>query len=115
MEKPARFLVPVAALALLSSLGCSQAGGAALDAPEPTTARGVVIASVITHDAKVAILGGGAELRVVVRKLDGTLVADGVTLDALRVQDPALYVLVTSAYASSDGHVYVDATLGPTN
>ena len=114
MVKPARYLMPVAVLALLSSLGCSQ-GGAALDAPEPATARGVAIASVITHDAKVAIFGGGAGLRVVVRKLDGTLVADGVTLDALRVQDPALYELVTSAYASSDGHAYVDATLGPTN
>jgi hypothetical protein len=69
----------------------------------------------VTHDAKVAILGGGKELRVVVRSLDGTLIADGLTLAELRVQHPAVYEVVTSASASADGTTYVDATLGATN
>ncbi|HSO31300.1 MAG TPA: hypothetical protein VLT33_02255, partial [Labilithrix sp.] len=89
----------LAAFMLLPLLGCSQAAGTA--AEPPAAARGVVIASIVTHDAKVAILGGGDDLRVVVHRLDGTLVADGVTLDQLRAQQPELYALVTSAFASN--------------
>jgi hypothetical protein len=72
-----------------------------------------VIAKLATHDASVQILGRAGkedELRVVVRKLDGTLVADGVTLDALRATDPTLHALVTSAVASRSGD-FVDARI----
>lgn len=76
-----------------------------MEASPPATAQGVTIAQLVTHDSKVAILGGrgGGELRVVVRKTDGTLVADGVTLSELRTRDPEIYEVVTSSY--------VDATL----
>ena len=61
-------------------------------------------------------MGGSKEVRVAVRRLDGTLVADGLTLAELRVQQPEIYVVVTSAFASADGQsTYVDATLGQTN
>ncbi len=43
---------------------------------------------------------------MVVRKLDGTLVADGVSLAQLRAQDPELYTVVTSARAGT-----IDASL----
>ncbi len=72
-------------------------------------ARGPVIATVVTRDAKVAVVGGGAELRFVVRKQDGTLVADGLTASELRAKDPFLSVVVESATAGADGS-FVDAT-----
>lgn len=109
------FLLFALAPSALPLLGCAQAAGTVLEQAPPSAAPGVVIASVVTHDAKVSILGGGGEgLRVLVRKLDGTLVADGITLEQLRAQEPALHELVTSAYASN-GRGYVDATLGATN
>ena len=111
------------ALSVVSVLsGCSQAAPSG-DTAAPSQATGVVIAQIVTHDSKVAILGGvsGRDLRVVVRKMDGTLVADGVSLDELRARDPDLYMVVTSAFASSSlpstgtsttaGTGYVDATL----
>lgn len=122
----------VASRSLLALLGvtlaaCSQAAGTAGEAPipasaaappeeapappvaagAPSTARGFVIATLVTHDAKVKLLSSaGGELRVVVRRLDGTLVADGIPLAQLRTQDPELYSVVTSARAG-----YIDATL----
>ncbi len=80
------------------------------DAPSAT--HGPVIATVVTRDAKVAIVGGGAELRVVVRKSDGVLVADGLTLAELRAHDPFLSVVVESAVAGAGAgsDSYVDAT-----
>jgi hypothetical protein len=101
---------PLLVLSLVALVGCSQAATTA-DTSAPSQASGVVIAQIVTHDSKVAILGrsSGRDLRVVVRKMDGTMVADGITLDDLRTRDPELYMVVTSAFASSTG--YVDATL----
>lgn len=102
-------------LAFATSLvlaACSQSAGTGGESPSPASAaapppaRGFVIATVVTHDAKVNILtSAGGDLRVVVRKLDGTLVADGIPLDELRTTDPALYTVVTSARAG-----VIDAT-----
>ena len=94
--------------------GCSQAA-TTVETAAPSQTSDVVIAQIVTHDAKVAILGGGRDLRVVVRKIDGTMVADGLSLAELRTRDPELYLVVTSAFASSTPNAprstYVDATL----
>jgi hypothetical protein len=90
-------------------VACSQAGGPAVEAAPAAQTHGVVIAQIVTHDSKVAILGGGGDLRVVVRKTDGTMVADGISVAELRARDPEIYMVVTSSFASKDG--YVDATL----
>jgi hypothetical protein len=95
-------------------------------------ANKVVIARLVTHDSKVAIFASGSggrdgELRVAIEKLDGTLVADGITLAELESRDPAIYQVVTSSFASGasgasgasraadpagpSGPSYVDATL----
>lgn len=116
-------LVFAFALGLVAA-ACSQSTGAAGDAPPPSSAatsaapaapggaRGVVIGHVVTHDARVSIVGRGGELAVVLRKVDGTLVADGIGLDELRARDPVLHTIVTSALASGEGDgAYVDATL----
>ncbi len=103
--------VPVLAVLLF---GCSQ--GATPTPTDPVTAASatgrVVIAQIVTHDTKVALLGGSpsSDLRVIVQNVDGSVVADGITLDELRARDPELYVVVTSAFASN-GTSYVDATL----
>lgn len=76
---------------------------------------GKVIATVVTNNAKVSILSGQ---RVVVRKTDGTIVADGISVDELAAVDPMLHVLVRSAVASNEGagglpspvEPYIDAT-----
>jgi hypothetical protein len=135
MATAARFLgslsMSLAAFVLaVPLLACSQGAGTTGDSPPPASAaappvdpaagapsqaRGLIIAKVVTHDATVAILSGGQDLRVVVRKLDGTLVADGLTLAELRVQQPEIYVVVTSAFASNSEGTFVDATLGPMN
>ncbi len=130
-------LVPsgFALLALLSPVsfttGCTH--GSAADgsgtgtAPPPedpsvplveSRAKGVVIATLQTHDKRVAILGRMIQvangttdpksLRVVVHTNDGALVADGLTIAELQRVDPTLHALVTSAVA--DG-TYLDATL----
>jgi hypothetical protein len=118
----------VAVVALTAACGCSQSAGTAGESAQPASAatpaeanesaeaplagppsraRGLAIGTVVTHDAKVKILAGhGGDLRVVVRKLDGTLVADGVSLGELRARDPELYEVVTSSRAG-----YIDATL----
>ena len=116
MATAARFLGSrCISLAAFILLGCSQ-GSLSTSAPPSDRSPGVVIAQVVTHDARIAILGGSKEVRVAVRRLDGTLVADGLTLAELRVQQPEIYVVVTSAFASADGQsTYVDATLGQTN
>ncbi len=125
MATQARFLgsVGTSLAAMMILMACTQGAGtpaaAAADAPPPASgapsqaeARGaVVIAVLVTHDSKVAIMGGGKDLRVVVRKMDGAIVADGITLAELRVLDPDLYEVVNSASASADGHTYVDALL----
>ena len=74
--------------------------------------KGPGVATVMTHDARVSIHGraGAEDLRVVVRKTDGTLVADGLSIDQLRQTDPTLHAIVTSAVASSDKGTYLDAT-----
>jgi hypothetical protein len=117
----ARFVVGLFVLLLTA---CSQPAGPAAEATPPASAASaanaantpaasanlagkVVIARLVTHDSKVAILGGG-ELRVAIEKMDGTLVADGLTLSELRTQDPEVYQVVTSSFAGSG---YVDATL----
>jgi hypothetical protein len=116
MVRPACFVVlgVLGASLAASQLGCSQASAPAVETAAPSQTQGVVIAQIVTHDAKVALVGGGRDLRVVVRKLDGAMVADGVTLAELRARDPELYTVVTSAFAqASDGtsNGYVDATL----
>jgi hypothetical protein len=91
------------------------------EAPNATEAasraRGLPIATIVTHDAKVSILTSlSGELRVVVRKTaDGTLVADGISVDELKTTDPLLHTIVTNAVASRDAKSapkeYLDATL----
>jgi hypothetical protein len=132
------------ALALLSAglIACSGASGSGSDTPPPTTAsepasapapneasraKGVPIATIATHDAKVTILSTGARagedrLRFVVRNASGAIVADGITEDALRAQDPTLHAIVTSAVASGGNasntttpKPYVDAQLDRPN
>ncbi|MBX3226406.1 MAG: hypothetical protein KIT84_44710 [Labilithrix sp.] len=75
--------------------------------PAPTKAKtkGLVLATLVTHDAKVSILTGE---RVIVQKTDGTLVADGISVDELRAVDPLLHVLVRDAVASNS--TYLDGT-----
>jgi hypothetical protein len=108
----------VVALASLFVVGCSSGAPASEAAPTPSTmlaspasqTRGPVLATVVTRDKKVAIVGGAPDLRVVVRSTDGALVADGLSLDELRAKDPFLAVLVESAVAGADDGSYVDAT-----
>lgn len=80
---------------------------------EPASkATGPVIATLATRDTKIAIVGRGAsaqDLRVVVRKHDGTLVADNVTIDELETRDPAAWALVKNATVGLGG-AYLDAT-----
>jgi hypothetical protein len=122
MVRTARFVVIASLL-----VGCSQGAGTtgdvappasaanawSVDHDAPSRARGVVLGQVVTHDAEVTILGGGGDLRVVVRAADGTLLADGVSLADLHTCSPALHRIVTSAFAQQTG--YVDATLDTTH
>ena len=59
------------------------------------------IATLQTHDKKVTILGGIKDggLTVMVKNLDGTIVADGITVDELSRTDPILGALITNAVA----------------
>lgn len=68
--------------------------------PAPSKTHGIAIGTIVTHGARVSILGGGTELRYVVRGADGAMVADGLTLDELRAKDPLLSEIVRSATAS---------------
>jgi hypothetical protein len=91
-------------------------GDSPADPPATTTARasGNEIATIVTHDAKVRILGShDGALRVAVYRTDGVLAYDGISLDELRAADPVLHALVTSAVASKPGPgtTYVDAIL----
>lgn len=109
------------ALLVLAAVGCSarpdEASSTttepqALSEPPATKATGPVIATLATHDKKVAIVGGGDELHVIVRSGDGAILADGLTLPELRRFDPLLGFIVTDAVASNGGGgTYVDATL----
>lgn len=117
-----RLLASFAATLVVSA--CSQASGdksppqpspiaASLTATaEASKARGPVIATLATADEKIAIVGhtsSSRDLRVVVRKHDGTLVADNVTIDELETRDPAAWVLVKNATVGLGGS-YLDAT-----
>jgi hypothetical protein len=98
--------LPILASLSLAGAGCAQATGAADGEPvlAASTTKGVVIAQLVTHDANVAIVGNGGgsgDLRVVIRKLDGTMVADGIGLADLQTRDPELYDLVTSSYVDA--------------
>lgn len=115
----------VLALAVAALAACSEPAGtteaqpastppaAAAPSPiadgEPSQTRGPVIATLVTHDGKVSIVGHGGDLRVVVRKNDGTLLADGVTLAELERRDPDAFRLVKSATAGAEGG-FLDAT-----
>ena len=115
-----------ASLALLGacahSTGSSDApppasAAAASEPAEPTGAAseagGKVIATFVTHDSRVSILSRAEQddLRVVVRKRDGQLVADGISIDELQTRDPLLHAIVKSAVASNGKGTYLDATL----
>lgn len=84
-------------------------------AADPTsTAKGPVIATLATRDEKIQIVGRSSharDLRVVVRKHDGTVVADNVTIDELETRDPAAWALVKNATVGL-GDSYLDATGG---
>lgn len=97
--------------------GSAPSAEAPVQASEPVTKTNrPVIATLETNRAKISILGGrkdGEPLRVVVRDLNGTVIADGITTDELRRTDPMLGELVDSAFAKN-GEVpktYLDATL----
>ncbi len=122
----------VAALALV---GCTHGAGSATDgasasaapAEDPSAplsearAKGIVIATLQTHDKKVQILGRPIQiangttdpdsLRVVVWRNDGALLADGLTVAELHAADPMVHALVTSALASAQSGTFLDATL----
>lgn len=80
---------------------------------EASRAPGRAIGAVVTHDAKVTILSRehGDDLRVVVRRNDGQIVADGIALSELQTRDPLLHAIVKSAVASNGDGTYLDATL----
>jgi hypothetical protein len=123
--------VPLAvALAVAFVVACSQSSGTS-ETPPPASAPAMaaapapldpspaaeapatkrpVIATIVTNDAKVSIVGHGGDLRVVVKKADGTLVADGMTLDDLAKRDPEAYRLVKNATAGVERGDFVDAT-----
>ena len=92
------------------SAATPNAPGAGADSP--SNAEGTKIGTIVTHDHKVSILGRQGDLRVVVRKLDGTMVADGLSLDELRAENPEIHQIVTSAVASGKAKgTFIDATL----
>lgn len=106
-------------LPLLGLLACSPTSETTA-ASQTTTPEAVVaktsrpaIATLQTHDKKVTILGGmkDGDVRVTVKNLDGTIVADGITADELSHSDPILGALIQSAVASNGGSSYLDATL----
>ena len=72
------------------------------------TSKAPVIFSLQTHDAKVSVLSG-ADMRVAVTRNDATTIA---TLDELRVKEPELFEIVTSAVAHNGA--YLDATFHET-
>jgi hypothetical protein len=89
------------------------AGPAAPAGQAESHATGKVIATLVTHDATVSILSRGGDLRVVIRRSDGVLVADGITIDELRTTDPGFHAIVTNAVASrsqGSGAPFIDAT-----
>jgi hypothetical protein len=101
----AHLLVPIALIA------CSTAPVSSGEAEPPQGAgvaetRSVVLGRIATRSATVTMLGGGKDLRFVVRDAEGVVVADGVALEAL---EPELRALVTSAVAERG--TYLDATL----
>ena len=112
----------------LSSFACTQGVTSNGDAPPPATAtehasepprtesraRGRELGTIVTHDAKVSILSSAGDLRLVVRKADGAIVADGIPIDELRTTDPLLHTIVTSSVAKASPGTFLDATLEPT-
>lgn len=91
--------------------------------PVKTPSSRPVIATLETHDRRVSILGGarsGAqsdELRVTVHDREGTVIADGITVQELHRTDPLLGALITNAVAKTAepagpaSGTYLDATL----
>ena len=77
------------------------------EAPPPATPK-IAIATIKTRDGKVTLLGGGSELRVMLRDANGNVVADDASLDELRTRDPAAWLVVTRAVASKN--TYLDAS-----
>ena len=106
--KRASFLFGLFAVCLLGCGGSTAASSTSSTSSPEAKPSAPIIAALKTHDGKVSIRGGG-ELRVVVTKDDGTVVADNVSLDELRTKDPESWMLVKSAVAQGDG-TYLDAT-----
>lgn len=77
------------------------------EAPAPAAPK-VAIATIKTRDGKVTLLGGGPDLRVMLRDVDGNVVADDASLDELRTRDPAAWIVVTRALAQNG--TYLDAS-----
>lgn len=108
----------IALLGILSLGSCTQATTPARETTT-TAAKGTVLGKIVTHDADVAIVGGGRELRVVVRRRAGSLASrseEAMTLAELRERQPDLHAVVTSALAGDRESPkrpasYVDATL----
>jgi hypothetical protein len=119
-----RALLASAAALLVPVIACSQPSGPSGEAPPPASApspitdvhgapsrtRGPLIATLVTRDAKLSVIGGERGLRVVIRKHDGAIVADGLTLAALRDRDPALFQVIDQSIAYGEGS-FVDAIL----
>ena len=103
------------ALALAACAPASETTSSTQTTTPETVAKSTrpTIATLQTHDKKVTILGGAkdGELRVLVRDLEGTVLADGITVDELSRTDPMLGALITNAVAQSGGSTYLDATL----
>jgi hypothetical protein len=122
------FVLPVLGMV---SIGCTHPTGSG-DTPPPSTAtepgaaapvaeepsraagRAPAIATIVTHDARVTLLGGRGgsdDLRFVVRNADGALIADGIDAEQLRTSNPALHAIVMSSVAARGRGTYIDATL----
>jgi hypothetical protein len=107
--KPASFLFLLCTAACGGSTATTTSSSSATATATVSQPGAPVIAALKTHDGKVSIIGGGKDLRVVVTKDDGTIVADNATLDELRTTHPETWMLVKSAVAQTDG-TYIDAT-----
>jgi hypothetical protein len=111
------------AVASLAAVACSSTGTTG-DVPEPASAAappvqqaqqeearapGRAIATVVTQDKKLTVVGTGGDLRFVVRNADGTIVADGIDINQLQATAPALHAIVLGSLAQRRHGTYVDA------
>ena len=101
----------IAALSVIALVACAPTSETTSPPDTVTKSSRPAIATLQTHDKKVTILGGmrDGDVRVLVKNLDGTIVADGITVDELSHSDPILGALITDAVASRGN--YLDATL----